>query len=107
MSLHRRRHPVDVPGCYGCKLASVRIGAGALPTRAINANQIAATEKQWQRDIPAYRSLRGDGVQPRGIDGAHEIMMRAETREQIEGLPRLHADAGEILTGEAPPKEAA
>ncbi len=102
MILHRQRHPVDVEGCYGCKLASIRIGGEAMPTRAPDVAKIAATERQWQKDIPAYKSLRGNDLQPRGIDGAHELMMRAETREQVEGLPKLHADAGDILTGEAP-----
>lgn len=103
MILHQKKHPnLDVEGCYGCKLASVRTSGTAMPTRRPMVQRYEATEKQWQKDIPAYRALRGNGLQPRGIDGAHELMMRSETREQVEGLPKLHADQSEILTGEKP-----
>jgi hypothetical protein len=103
MILHQQKHPgLDVEGCFGCRLASIRIGGNAMPTRRPMVQRYDATEKQWQKDIPAYRTLRAERLQPRGIDGAHELMMRAETREQVEGLPKLHADQADILTGEKP-----
>lgn len=103
MILHQQKHPnLDEPGCYGCKLASVSISGVMMVTRKPQVGAYDATEKQWQKDIPAYKGLRRNGLQPRGIDGAHELAMRAETREQVEGLPKLHADQGDILTGEKP-----
>lgn len=102
MIKHQSKHPEPVEGCFGCKLATINMSGTAMPTRRPMVQRYDATEKQWQKDIPAYRALRGNGLQPRGIDGAHELMMRAETREQVEGLPKLHADQGEILTGEKP-----
>lgn len=103
MILHQRTHPtLDVEGCFACRVAAVNIGAGALPTRAPDAIACIAREKRWDKDHPAYKALRKDGLQPRTSEGAHELMTTASTREQIEGLPKLWKDRGEVLTGTVP-----
>lgn len=103
MILHTRTHPtLDVPGCFACRVASVNVGAAALVTRAPDAVAGIAREKRWDKDHPAYKALRKDGLQPRTSEGAHELMMTASSREQVEGLPKLHADRSELLTGAAP-----
>lgn len=107
-TLHQRRtHPVPVEGCDLCRWSSVSIGAGAMPTRRAEAQRIAATEQRWDKDIPAYKALRKDGLQPRGIDGAHELMTTARTDLEIEGKPALYHDRHEILAGELPKSVAA
>lgn len=103
MILHSRTHPtLDVPGCFGCRVASVHVGAAALPTRAPDAIASINLEKQWAKDHPAYRALRKDGLQPRSSQGAHQLMTTATTREEVEGLPRLHGERAEILSGDVP-----
>lgn len=98
---HREVHPgLDVDGCFGCRIASVGFGAAAMPTRRADTAAIAAREKRWDRDIPAYRSMRAQGLQPQSVDGAHHTMVTATSREQVEGIPRLASEG--LLTGEKP-----
>ena len=52
------------------------------------------TERQWSRDMPAYKSMRQQGLQPPSIDGAADLATRATSTFEIE--------TGCIL----PPKEA-
>lgn len=103
MILHQRTHPgLDVEGCFACRVAAVNIGGAAYVTRSPDVGACIAREKRWDKDHPAYKSLRKDGLQPRTSEGAHELMMTASSREQVEGLPKLHADRHELLTGTAP-----
>lgn len=96
---HDGRHG---PGCFGCKARSIRFGASAMPTRKPHVNDLVAKEAQWAKDHPAYKALRKDGLQPRTSEGAHELMMTATTRNEIEGLPKLYGDRDDILTGTVP-----
>lgn len=106
MILHAMRNPgheqLDVPGCYGCSLASVAFSAKALVTRSPEVVAAAAREKRWDKDIPAYKALRKDGLQPKTSEGAHELMTTSDTREQIEKLPKLWKHRDEILAGVKP-----
>jgi hypothetical protein len=43
--------------------------------------------KNWDKDMPAYKRLRQNGLQPRNIDGAAALEARAETAAQVEGRP--------------------
>jgi hypothetical protein len=86
---HRERHPgLDVPGCFGCKVAHVSVPASATPSRRAGASHAAwvnATERRWDKDMAAYKRLVGDGLQPPKIDGCAVLEKRAEHRHQIEG----------------------
>lgn len=42
------------------------------------------TERRWQRDMPAYRRLREQGLQPEGIDGCAALETRAQSQVEIE-----------------------
>jgi hypothetical protein len=48
------------------------------------------TEREWDKDMPAYKRLRADGIQPRDIDGCAKLEAKAETTREIE--------AGQVLT---------
>jgi hypothetical protein len=89
MVKHAETHPsLDVPGCFGCKVATVAVAASATPTRsagASNAARINATEARWDRDMPAYKRLVQSGVQPAQIDGCAHLEATATERHQIEG----------------------
>jgi hypothetical protein len=82
---HREVHPtLDVEGCFGCRIAGVSFAASSMPSRKIQSNQIEATERQWSKDMDAYKRLKQDGLQPAKIDGAREIEQKAVHRSQVE-----------------------
>jgi hypothetical protein len=41
-------------------------------------------EKRWDKDMPAYKNLRKNGLQPRGIDGCAELEAKAVDRIEVE-----------------------
>lgn len=87
MILHQRTHAgLDVPGCFGCKIASVQLAPSATPSRrgGARAAQIEATDRSWARDMAAYKRLRQDGLQPMAIDGAHELETKARSVVEVE-----------------------
>ena len=51
-----------------------------------------AVEKQWDKDLPAYKRLRQGGHQPPSTDGCADLEARATTAFEIE--------AGEIMEGQ-------
>lgn len=82
---HQETHPnLDVEGCFGCRVAGISFGANTTTTRGASVAEINQRAKNWERDMPAYKRLRKNGVQPRQIDGSAEIEKKAETKEQIE-----------------------
>lgn len=68
-------------------------GSGTAPTRRAGAEAIEAREKRWEKDMPAYKALRAQGLQPPRIDGSAELMANAETRFEVE--------SGKIMKGKA------
>lgn len=82
---HTERHPSFVAGCFACKLRSINIAPSATPSRAGGAHAAAinATERNWDKDMPAYKRLRHTGVQPRSIDGAAQLEARASESFEI------------------------
>ena len=56
-------------------------GVGARGARTV---EVDATEKRWQRDMPAYSRLRMEGLQPVGIDGAGDLETLARDEFQIK-----------------------
>ena len=90
---HREIHPTDVDGCFGCKILGVRMGANTTTTRGSVVGETNARERRWQRDMPAYKRLRQQGLQPRQIDGAAILEKHATEKWQIEGLKSAPAEA--------------
>ena len=85
---HREIHPgLDVEVCFGCKVAGVRMGSNSTTTRGARVEEINQREKGWNRDMPAYKRLRKQGLQPRQIDGCSVLEKGATERWQIEGAP--------------------
>jgi hypothetical protein len=83
---HRETHPnLDVEGCFGCRVAGVSFGANESTTRGAQVKAINQREKGWNRDMPAYKRLREQGLQPRQIDGAAVLESSATEKWQIEG----------------------
>lgn len=97
--IHLRTHPTYVEGCFMCRVSSVRVGAGALITRKPDVIDKTAWSDGMQRDMAAYKTLRGEGLQPTGIRGSHKAMMTSDDYKQVEGLPKLWEDRHDLLVG--------
>jgi len=66
------------------RLRSVRITAQATPSRNPRAVETENLQRRWDKDIPAYRRLVKDGLNPRSTDGSARLEATANTREEIE-----------------------
>jgi len=56
--LHRKTHPVDVDGCFGCKILGLSLSPGEASTRT------SMSTKKWDAELQAYRDARAQGIQP-------------------------------------------
>ena len=82
---HQETHPnLDVEGCFGCRVAGVRMGANTTTTRGAKVAEVNKTERNWNKDMPAYKRLRANGLQPKRIDGAANVEKRAQEGWQVE-----------------------
>lgn len=82
---HSETHPnLDVEGCFGCRVSGIRMGMNSTTSRGSRVAEINKTERQWNVDLPAYKRLRREGLQPKRIDGAAEVEKKAEHKFQIE-----------------------
>ena len=89
---HQETHPgLDVEGCFGCRIAGVSFGANSTTTRGAKVAQINQTAKNWDKDMPAYKRLRQQGYQPKGIDGAARIEATATSEAQVESRPDIES----------------
>ena len=53
-------------------------------TRGQRVAEVNQTEKNWNKDMPAYKRLRENGLQPKAIDGSAEIEKKAKHEWQVE-----------------------
>lgn len=74
---------------------SVGFGASTTPFRRADTVSKDAMEGRWHADMPAYKRLRDEGLQPQQIDGAATLERHAEHRKQIE-MGTLAASAKQI-----------
>lgn len=82
---HQEKHPnLDVEGCFGCKIAGVTFGANTSTTKGKVVGEANQRAKNWNKDMDAYKRLRKQGLQPRGIDGSAALESRAEHKWQVE-----------------------
>jgi hypothetical protein len=85
MVKHQETHPnLDVEGCFGCRIAHVRTGTNTTTTRGARVAEVNQTERNWNKDMPAYKRLRANGLQPKKIDGAAEVEKKAKESWQVE-----------------------
>lgn len=76
---HRETHPVDVPGCFGCQVLNVQINTSSAGAATVNER-----ERQWDKDMPAYKRLRHNGLQPRKIDGCAALESQATDKLEVQ-----------------------
>lgn len=82
---HRETHPdLNIEGCFGCRVAGIRMGTNSTTSRGARVAEVNQTERNWNKDMPAYKRLREEGLQPKRIDGAAEVEKRAKEKWQVE-----------------------
>jgi hypothetical protein len=69
MAKHWEDHPVEVEGCFGCKVMGLQVNAGDAK-RDI-------PDKKWNAELQAYRDARAEGIQPAGTTYRHIEEARA------------------------------
>jgi hypothetical protein len=83
--IHKNVHPgLDVEGCFACRVSGVRMGANSTTSRGSQVEATNKVERGWQKDMPAYKRMRKEGLQPKRIDGAAEVEKKAEHKWQVE-----------------------
>jgi len=60
------------------------MGTNSTTTRGKQVEQTNKVERNWQKDMPAYKRLRKEGLQPKRIDGSAEVEKKAEHKWQVE-----------------------
>lgn len=70
--------------CFRRHLHGIRIAPSATPSRNAQVAKLNDKEKEWDRDIAAYKELRRQGLQPRQIDGSADLAARANTGLEVE-----------------------
>ena len=81
------RHDTEnckVPDCFQCKITTFHIGAAALPSRKPGIIETTNTAQKMTKDNEAYRRLRKEGYQPRGVKNAARAEATAESRFELE-----------------------
>lgn len=87
---HQETHPnLDVEGCFGCRVAGISFGANTTTTKGQSVAEINQRAKNWDKDMPAYKRLRKNGVQPKSIDGAAALEAKASTVAEVESRPNV------------------
>ena len=75
------------PNCEGAVTkyyGSVNFSPSSMPTRGGDAPGRNAHEKQLEKDLPAYKRLRMEGLQPKSTVGAAQLEAHASTKYEIE-----------------------
>jgi len=60
------------------------MGTNSTTSRGAKVAEINRTERNWNKDMPAYKRLRANGLQPKKIDGAAEVEKKAQESWQVE-----------------------
>ena len=85
MIKHQETHEnLDVEGCFACRVSGIRMGTNTTTSRGARVAEVNQTERNWNKDMPAYKRLRADGLQPKKIDGAAEVEKKAQESWQVE-----------------------
>ena len=85
MTLHRRQvHPVEVEGCFGCKLGTLEIGRGDARHDGV------MSAKQHDKELGSYYDALRQGIEP----------VSTKTKD-IQAAVRLSNDTGVAFDGNA------
>ena len=85
MSLHRQQtHPVEVEGCFGCKVGSLQLSVGAAR------NDGVMTAKAHDKELGSYYSAIRQGIEP-----------VSTKQKDIDAAVRLSDATGSAFNGNA------
>lgn len=59
MGLHRQVHPVDVDGCFGCKVLGLQLDPGVTKSNGV------PTAKEHDKELGSYFDAVRQGIEPR------------------------------------------
>jgi hypothetical protein len=95
MAYHWQDHPVEVEGCFGCKVMGLQVNAGDAK-RDI-------PEKKWQAELRAYEDARAQGIQPNGtsmaqIQAAHKASEALGKAYDGDTMPKAHQITDKVAT---------
>lgn len=68
---------------FAANTRSLMIAPSALPTRS-GAGEDKKAWAKMEKDMPAYKRLRGEGLQPPSVRGAADLEARAVSKADIE-----------------------
>ena len=85
MSKHRREvHPVEVDGCFGCKVSNLQLSVGSARSDGM------MSAKQHDRELQSYYDATRQGIEP----------VSTKTKD-IDAAVRLSNDMGVAFDGNA------
>lgn len=75
--------------CFKCRegtgcIKAISFAPSAMPNRHPGAVATVAKDRQWEADMPAYKRLRNNGVQPPRIDDSAALEAHASDQFEIE-----------------------
>lgn len=73
-------------GCFGCKTLTIRFDK--LDERSMNVRQ---RDKDFAKDAAAYRRLKADGLQPRGVDKSAMLEKAANHKSEVQLGRSMHS----------------
>ena len=79
--------------CFGCKVEGFGIGAKVLVTRNPGLVDRKQTEKEYSANLPAYKRMKKEGLQPKRFTDAAKVEARAVSKFEIESGQNFHGDA--------------
>jgi hypothetical protein len=82
MAKHWEDHPVEVEGCFGCKVIGLQMSTGAASSRGI------PTAKQHDKELGAYYDAVRQGIEP-----------RSTRQPDIDAAVRISNEAGKAFDG--------
>ena len=84
--MDHREHTQYTDGCIVCKISTVGFGAGTNITKKGADDAVYKTkfEKGLEKDRPAYKEMRKQGLRPAKMFGADKMMNQARTKFEIE-----------------------
>lgn len=69
-------------------MTSPAIAADALPNKLHGVRAANAQDARWDEDMPAYKRLRKEGLQPKSVDGSRDVERNAtDALEVTMGRP--------------------
>lgn len=79
---HREDHPIEVEGCFGCKVLGLQLDPGVARSREI------PTAKQHDRELQSYYDATRQGIEP-----------RSTKKKDIDAAVQLSNEAGKAFDG--------